>query len=521
MHGIDNKSSTDGSHSPPPGQVRLETPKVICAGRSVIEPDKEIENKPSLQVLSSLSLSMIFSHLKFRDVSSLTKVCTRFRDLINEDNALAKAWYRQFSSPHQYQLRKTINTKNGNQLRAWLQSFTNDEAVLTSFKDCKPESVYLPARLYFTKTRLMSECKTFKLVNKATIKEDRAIRTALLSVDGRHMVTVAEDPRERTPQIYVYKTDGSWENITTIPHEDWVNSVIFSLDGDRVLTACSDGTVKIYDKEADGSWKHKATLANNRHSLSFIADERHVLTTSRDGTTMIHGLKDDGSWELPTTLSHNARIESAALSADGCHLVTAGFDYTAKIHSQKTDGSWEVKGIIPHKSLVYTGNFSPDSHYIVTASRDFTAKIYGRQADGSWLPEITIEHDCAVKSANFSPDGHYVLTASNDCTVKIYYLNADEKWIKKATFNHDDGVNSASFSPDSRHLVTASWDGTAKIIGQNDDGSWSEKARIYHKDNVLYATFSADGSHVITAGRDCEVQITELRMNDSLAAVIV
>ncbi|WP_257291904.1 hypothetical protein, partial [Endozoicomonas sp. ONNA1] len=163
MHGIDNNASIAKPNSPPTRQAQMEPASpCVSVGRSVAIVDVEEKDRPSFQYFAVLSSSMICSRLQLRDIVSLERVCTRLRDGIKQNNALAKAWYRRFPSPQQYQLRTSINTKNHDQLIDWLKSFTNDQALVNSLKDLKTERAYVPALLFFTKTKLMSECKTFE-----------------------------------------------------------------------------------------------------------------------------------------------------------------------------------------------------------------------------------------------------------------------------------------------------------------------------------------------------------------------
>ncbi|WOG30291.1 F-box/WD40 repeat-containing protein [Endozoicomonas sp. 8E] len=518
MHGINNPPVTE----PLPAQVQALslTPTGNSAGRSITVPDKE--KKSSFQDLTSDAMSLIFRHLKLRDIRRLQKVSTRLRDLIKEDNALAKAWYRQFSSIHQNQLRMTISRKDKNQLRAWFESFSNDKALLESLTDRQPTGAYLPALLFFTRAELMSNCETFELVTRATIDDQshvasaNKVNSADLSVDGRYLVTANED---HTAKIYGLKANGIWEIKTTIPHDKWVDSAIFSPDSHNVLTV-SFKTAKIYDLACDESWEPNTTILHIGiiHSASFSTDSRHAVTTSWDKTGKIHSRKDDGSWQL-TAILKNA-LFSANFSNDSCQVVTTCWDKMVRIHSQKADGSWEEKDSIPHSGRVISANFSPNDCYLVTASRDCRAKLFEKKSDGTWEENTLIQHSNGVKLATFSPDGSRLATANKDCMMKIYGRKADGSWEEETIIYHKNEVTSVNFSPDGRHLVTTARQcKTAKIIGQQDNGSWLEKANIAHDDWISSATFSGDGSQVITSSEDGIVKITELRRNHLLSAV--
>ncbi|WP_422133821.1 F-box/WD repeat-containing protein [Endozoicomonas sp. ALD040] len=547
MHVINN----DSVIKPPITQTQTLslTPTGNSAGRSVAVTDKE--KKSSFQDLASDTLSLIFRHLKLRDIRSLQKVCTRLRDVIKEDNTLAKAWFRQFSSAHQNQLRMSINTKDKNQLRAWFELFSNDQALLKSLTDRQPTSVYSPALLFFTRAELMSQCETFEPVTKATIDktykansatsdEERddiphknKIYSACLSADGRYLVTGNGDC---TAKIYGHKPDGTWEIKTIIPHGGGVGSVTFSPNTQHLVTAGGSGKAKIYDLRCDESWEPNTTIRHyaSVRSATFSTDSRQLVTASCDKTVKIHSQKDDGSWQLTATLPHNDAVFSASFSTDGSHLVTACWDHSARIYSQK-NGSWKVKKAIPHREAVLSATFSADGNYVVTASQDGKAKIYTKKEDGSWEENFIIEHRETVHSATFSPDSRHLVTASDDGTVRIYDRTASGTWERETTFRpgkirygfprQSVGTKgfatlcqflglSATFSPDGRHMVF--YHKTAIIVGQRDDGSWSEKASITHDERIISATFSADGSLVITASLDGIVKITELRRNHIL-----
>ncbi|WP_422441810.1 MULTISPECIES: F-box/WD repeat-containing protein [unclassified Endozoicomonas] len=577
MHQINN----DSVIKPPITQTQTLSLTGNHAGRSITVTDKE--KKSSFQDLTSDTLSLIFRHLKLRDIRSLQKVCTRLRDVIKEDNTLAKAWFRQFSSAHQNQLKMAINRKDKNQLRAWFELFSNDQALLKSLTDRQLTSVYSPALLFFTRAELMSQCKTFELVTKATIDktykansatsdEDRddilrknKINSACLSADGRYLVTANGD---HTAKIYGHKPDGTWELKTIIPHDGVVGSATFSPDMQHLVTAGGNGKVKIVDLRCDESWEPITTIRHYSavRSATFSTDSRQLVTASNDKTVKIHSRKDDdGSWQLTATLRHKDLVFSASFSTDGSHLVTACWNKTARIYSQE-DESWEVKKTIPHRDPVLSATFSADGNYVVTASMDGKVKIYTREADGSWEENYIIIHKETVNSATFSPDSRHLVTASDDGTVKIYDRTASGSWEKETTFRLKESVEKFQqlvptqrvrihyfpenqtlqpvilyglprWSPGTRGFdtpsecpglsATFSPDGrhmviyhkTAFIIGQQDNGSWSEKATITHDERISSATFSADGSQVITASVDGIVKITELRRNHLLSAV--
>ncbi|WP_448214987.1 hypothetical protein [Endozoicomonas sp. 2B-B] len=95
-----------------------------------------------------------------------------------------------FPSPHLYQLKAAIKTKDEQQLRDWLQTFANSETIESLIKQRK--SSYFPVQLLFSNSKLMSECKKFKLAEKAKITHSFNLSTATFSVDGLGVLTANE-----------------------------------------------------------------------------------------------------------------------------------------------------------------------------------------------------------------------------------------------------------------------------------------------------------------------------------------
>ncbi|WOG28256.1 hypothetical protein [Endozoicomonas sp. 8E] len=86
--------------------------------------------------------------------------CKYFRDLVENNKTLERAWIRQFPSPLQSQLKTIVRTKDEQQLRNWLQTFMDMSTVESLMEQQK--NIYFPAQLFFINSKLMSQCETFK-----------------------------------------------------------------------------------------------------------------------------------------------------------------------------------------------------------------------------------------------------------------------------------------------------------------------------------------------------------------------
>ncbi|WP_257255248.1 WD40 repeat domain-containing protein, partial [Endozoicomonas sp. SESOKO3] len=241
-------SSIDEPVSTRPAQPQLEqAPTGVSAGRDVTLHNN---NESLFLCLTDVPKLRIIRYLGFREIICLAKVCKYLRDFVKAEKALERAWSRRFPpfpSPHQYQLKNTIKTKNEHQLRAWLKPFADAGTIESLIKQQK--NIHFPVQLLFTNSKLMSLCKEFELVEKLEITHGDRVYEANFSPDGQHLVTAS---RDNTAKIYGLEDDGSWKQKAIIIHYNWVRLAVFSPDGRYLITASLDGTAKIYGLEDDG-----------------------------------------------------------------------------------------------------------------------------------------------------------------------------------------------------------------------------------------------------------------------------
>ncbi|MBT9315030.1 nSTAND1 domain-containing NTPase [Leptothoe spongobia] len=152
-------------------------------------------------------------------------------------------------------------------------------------------------------------------------------------------------------------------------HQNEVLSAVFSNDGQRVVTASSDTTARVWDLRTGES-------------------------------TVLEG--------------HQNLVRSAVFSNDGQRVVTASDDTTARVWDLRTGESTVLEG---HQNLVLSAVFSNDGQRVVTASSDNTARVWDLQ--GREL-NVFDDHTETVFTARFSADGQRVLTASADDTARIW-----------------------------------------------------------------------------------------------------
>ncbi|MGK3967413.1 protein kinase [Sorangium sp. So ce118] len=277
-----------------------------------------------------------------------------------------------------------------------------------------------------------------------------------------------------------------------LSHPDWVLHAGYSPDGMRIVTACADGTARVWN--ADGTGEPVVLRGHQDYvtSAAFSPDGMRIVTASHDRTARVWNA--DGTGEPVVLRGHEDRVVSAAFSPDGKRIVTASWDKTARVWN--ADGTGEPTVLRGHEDRVRSAAFSPDGKRIVTASEDKTARV--SNADGTGKPVVLHGHADPVYWAAFSPDGKRIVTASEDKTARVW--NADDIGEPTVLRGHEERVFSAAFSPDGKRIVTASWDKTARVW--NADGTGEPMVLRGHQNAVYFAAFSPDGKRIVTTSYD-------------------
>jgi WD40 repeat protein len=279
-------------------------------------------------------------------------------------------------------------------------------------------------------------------------------------------------------------------------HSGQVWGVAFSPDGERVATASTDWTAKVWDAV---SGRELLTLSGHTDSVwdvAFNPDGTRLATASADGTAKVWNAATGK--ELLTLTGHTGPIVRIAFSSDGARLATSSGDRTAKVWDTQT--GQELLTLSGHTDIVRGVAFRPDGQQLATTSNDMTAKVWDA-ASGEELATLTSHRDY-VWGVAYSPDGTRLATSSADPTARVW--DADSGTELLTLSRHSGAVLDVAFSPDARDLATASWK-TAKLWNA---ASGEELLTLAgHTGYIWGVAFSPDGTRVITGSEDGTARI--------------
>jgi WD40 repeat protein len=273
-------------------------------------------------------------------------------------------------------------------------------------------------------------------------------------------------------------------------HKSLVTSLTFLPDGQRLLSASWDGTVRVW-KVSEGTKMDELSLGRPIRFATLFPDGQLLAISTYDPAIQLWQFSDKTL--LRTLTGHKDWVHEVFFSPDGKFLISGSKDGTVKVW-QVSDGSL-VRTLSGHSKPVVTVALSPDGRFIASGSEDSTVRIW-RMADGKLVKVLQGRvKGMAVNVVRFSPDGKWL--AFGDIAITLYRFPEGRKERIAA---HRWGITALSFTPDSRFLISASADGTVKVWQVLDGtkvGEWkSEKVVLRAWAEKTDQTFSRLGFNI-------------------------
>ncbi len=328
-------------------------------------------------------------------------------------------------------------------------------------------------------------------------------------------------------------------------HEATIESIGFSPDGSRLVTASDDRTVRLWDGRTgepigEPLSGHTSPVAvakfspDGRVVASGGADNQVLLWDLASGKTLgaplrghpnwVRSLAFDAAgrslisgdaggqvnlWDLSRRKElqgHKGRVRELALTADGQTLFTSSYDKTVRVWDPET-GDLRSTLATEHSHPIMVLKVSPDGRTFTTGDASGHFMIWDA-ATLQPLHPLAQAGSGEILAAAYSPDGRLLVLAGADGGLTVWDVASGRRLAAQAKA-HDGYVFCLAFSPDGALLASGGGDDVIKWWDVSKLGEGGEAALVEvgqpstgHTGWVTSLAFAPDGKTLISGGAD-------------------
>jgi len=281
------------------------------------------------------------------------------------------------------------------------------------------------------------------------LEHTKPVISVAISPDGEKLVSASDD-----------KTIKIW-NLTTKEVERTIRGLGSSLviaispNGQKLAVGSNDKTIKIWDLS---NGKRERVIKGHKEKINGLVfkNSRILVSYSNDGIIKVW---DTSEGILHRNLeAHTESVFASAISADGEILISGSSDRTIRIWDLN-NGTNKSSIFAEHQASIRALSINGEQTIVASGGYGNNINLWDLKTK-RLINELT-GYTGHIEALVFSPDGNTLFSGSRDRNIYIWDVCAMK--LKDTLTGHNDSVLSLDLSPDGTILASSSKDKTIRI----------------------------------------------------------
>lgn len=292
--------------------------------------------------------------------------------------------------------------------------------------------------------------QNIRLTESAQLQgHEHVVKALAYTPEGQYLISASSDGAIKIWDLKKKRVRGALHG-----HELSVNALAVSPNGQLLASASADGSVRIWDIAKEQERTKLGGYAGSLRSLVFSPSGQYLVLSHDTNIEMW----DIGQKKLVTTFTGHVRlVESLEFSKDGSIIISGGADETIRF--------WDVNkrtniGLISCTGhCVYTVASCVDG-ILATGGKDHSIRLW----DITSQTELALlaGHKDSVRSLVFSARGDYLCSGDWSGTIKLWDTAMGVEVIGLPDA-HDGAILTVAFSPDEKQIASSGYDQIIKL----------------------------------------------------------
>ncbi len=283
-------------------------------------------------------------------------------------------------------------------------------------------------------------------------------------------------------------------------HADGVNTVCLVGDGEFILSASEDNTLRLWELSTGQCVQILKGHSGSVEAVALAGGMMQVLSVSRDRSVKFWDVTSGRC--IRSVRFHREPVKSVAVLPNGRQALSRWTDNALAL--------WEVedaevtRAFAGHTDSVSAVAMSPAGRFALTSSHDGTLRYW--DVDSGRCLKVFKGHMGPVEHVVLTTDGTFALSGSADRSLRLWDMSSGH--CIRVMNGHTDAVLSVAFCPETQLAVSGSADHSVRL--------WDlESGRCLctfpaHSDEVRSVAVTPDGKYAVSCSRDKTIKLWDL-----------